>query len=125
MPCGCRSGKETSCSLGIFEVTKNLGRKLDAQGDCPFRLVDVLLHEKSGWVQELVTGQIEKARKGGVGVRTHVNNMKLFYARGSGLPDDTNHITVNEVPTAVYWEPGEVNGGSLGGGLARCQALVF
>ena len=108
-----------------FEVTKNLGRKLDAQWEGPFRLVDVSRHQKSGRLQDLVTGAIVKARKGGLGERTHVNDMKLFYARGNNLPDEANHITIDAVRTAADWEPGEENGDSLGGGLARWQALVF
>ena len=108
-----------------FEVTKNLGRKLEAQWEGPFRLVDVSRHQKSGRLQDLVTGEIVKARKGGLGERTHVNDMKLFYARANGTLNDANHITIDAVRTAADWEPGEENGESLGGVLAGWQALVF
>ena len=108
-----------------FEVAKHLGRKLDAQWEGPFRLVDVSRHQRSGRLQDLVTGEIVKARKGGLNERTHVNDMKLFYARGNGLPHDTNLIDIDTVRTAADWEPGERNGESLGGELAGWQAFVF
>ena len=108
-----------------FKVTKNLGQKLNAQWEGPFRLVDVLRHQKSGRLQDLVTGEIVKARKAGLGERMHVNDMKLFDARGNGLPHNANHVTIDGVRTAADWDLGEEIGGSLRGGLARWQALVF
>ena len=82
-------------------------------------------HQKSGRLQDPVTGNIVKARKGGLGERTHVNDMKLFYARGNGLPQDSNHISIDTPRTSSDWEPGEENVVALGGALARWQALVF
>ena len=84
-----------------FEVAKHLGRKLDAQWDGPFGLVDVSRHQKSGRLQDLITGDIVKAKKGGLGERTHVNDMKLFYARGNGLPPEANLVTFDTVRTAA------------------------
>ena len=108
-----------------LEVTKNLSRKHDAQWESAFQLVDVSRHLKSGRLYVIITGEMVKARKGGLADQTHVNNMKLFYARGNGLPHDANHITIEAVWTAADWEPGEENGDSLGRGLARWQALVL
>ena len=107
-----------------FEVTKHLGRKLDAQWEGPFRLVDVSRHQRSGRLQHLISGEIVKARKGGLSERTHVNDMKLFYARRNG-PLDSNLITINALRTAADWEPGERSEESLGRELAGWQALVF
>ena len=108
-----------------FEVTKRLGRKLDVQWEGPFRLVDVSRHQRSGRLQDLITGAIVKTKKGALNERTNVNDMKLFYARGNGLPLDANLITTDAVRTAADWEPGERDKESLGGELAGWQALVF
>ena len=64
-------------------------------------------------------------KKGALGERTHVNDMKLFYARGNGLPRDINLITVDAVWTATDWETGEQDGVILGAELAGRQALAF
>ena len=45
----------------------------------------------------MVTGGIVKARKGGFGERTHVNDMKLFYAHRNDLRHDANHVTIDAV----------------------------
>ena len=108
-----------------FEVTKHLGRKLDSQWEGPFRFVDISRHQRSERLQDLITGEIVKARKGGLSERTHVNDMKLFYARGNGLLLDSNLVNVDAVRTAADCEPGERSEESLGGELAEWQALVF
>ena len=61
-----------------FEVAKHLGRKLEAQWEGPFHLVNVSRHQRSGRLQDLITGRIVKTKKGALGERTHVNDMKLF-----------------------------------------------
>ena len=108
-----------------FKVTKNLGQKLNAYWEGPFRLVDVSRHQKSGRLQDLLTGEIVQPRKAGLGERMHVNDMKLFDARGNILPHNANHVTIDGVRTAADWELREETGGSLRGGLSRWQALVF
>ena len=59
-----------------FEV-KHLGRKLEAQWEGPFRLVDVSRHQRSGRLQDLITGRIVKTKQGAFGERTHVNDMEV------------------------------------------------
>ena len=54
-----------------------------------------------------------------------IGTEQVFCARGNGLPQDINLITVDAVRTAGNWEPEEQDGEDLGGELAAWQALAF
>ena len=108
-----------------LEVAKHPGRKLDAQWEGLFWLVDVSHHQRSGHLQDLVIGEIVKARKVGLNELTQINDLNLFNARGNGLPNDTNLIYIETFRIAADWEPGDKNGKSLGAELASWQVIVF
>jgi hypothetical protein len=85
--------------LRRFRVVAHHGLKLEPLWEGPYRLVEMSYHGKSGRLQDLITGDIVRTRKGSLREKVHVNDLKLYVHRDMsyfGLPEESSAVDLEQ-----------------------------